>query len=49
LLKASVVNGFKCPPWDKTPAAADFLPENGQELFQYVRTHASQAMSNQSC
>jgi calpain-7 len=49
LLKASVVNGFKCPPWDKTPAAADFLPENGQELFQYVRTHASQAMSNQGC
>lgn len=39
LLKASVVNGFKCPPWDKTPAAAEFLRENGQELFQYVYTH----------
>ena len=33
LLKASVVNGFKCPPWDKNPATADFTPQNGQELF----------------
>lgn len=33
LLKASVVNGFKCPPWDKNPGAADFVPQDGQELF----------------
>lgn len=33
LLKASVVNGFKCPPWDKNPAPADFTPQNGQDLF----------------
>ncbi len=33
LLKASAVNGFKCPPWVKIPAAADFVPQNGQELF----------------
>jgi hypothetical protein len=33
LLKASVVNGFKCPPWDKNPAPADFTPQNDQELF----------------
>ena len=38
LLKASVVNGFKCPPWDKVPAAAEFLPEDGQDIFQYVWT-----------
>ncbi|KAJ4412701.1 cysteine protease [Didymella pomorum] len=37
LLKASVVNGFKCPPWDKVPAAAEFVPENGQEVFQDTR------------
>lgn len=24
LLKASLVNGVKCPPWDKTPNAAEF-------------------------
>ncbi|KAF1362523.1 cysteine proteinase [Lizonia empirigonia] len=34
LLKASVVNGFKCPPWDKNPAPADFVLQKGQELFQ---------------
>jgi calpain-7 len=47
LLKASVVNGFKCPPWDKVPAAAEFVPENGQEVFQYVCTHDYQTLSNQ--
>jgi calpain-7 len=25
LLKASVFNGFKCPPWDKSPDSADFV------------------------
>jgi calpain-7 len=39
LLKASIVNGFKCPPWDKSPATTEFLPENGQSLFQYVCSH----------
>jgi calpain-7 len=33
LLKASVVNGFKCPPWDKNPATTDFTPQDGQALF----------------
>jgi calpain-7 len=33
LLKASVVNGFKCPPWDKNPATTDFTPQDGQDLF----------------
>lgn len=33
LLKASVVNDFKCPPWDKDPAPTDFSPQNGQDLF----------------
>lgn len=39
LLKASVVNGFKCPPWDKSPSPTDFLPQNGQGLFQYVGSY----------
>ncbi|KAF2714089.1 calpain-like protease palB/rim-13 [Pleomassaria siparia CBS 279.74] len=31
LLKASVVNGFKCPPWDKNPTSSEFaLGDNGQ-------------------
>lgn len=46
LLKASVVNGFKCPPWDKSPAAAEFLWENGQNLFQYVRIKVLLTISN---
>jgi calpain-7 len=25
LLKASVFNGFKCPPWDKSPESAEFV------------------------
>lgn len=33
LLKASVVNGFKCPPWNGTPPSTDFIPQNAQELF----------------
>jgi calpain-7 len=42
LLKASVVNGFKCPPWDKNPSPTDFVPQDGQELFTYVGcVHAS--------
>lgn len=33
LLKASVVNGFKCPPWNGTPAPNDFTVQKGQDLF----------------
>ncbi|KAI8939587.1 hypothetical protein NX059_003351 [Plenodomus lindquistii] len=33
LLKASVVNGFKCPPWDRTPASDEFLAKEAGELF----------------
>ncbi|KAH7085386.1 hypothetical protein BKA63DRAFT_16658 [Paraphoma chrysanthemicola] len=33
LLKASMVNGFKCPPWDKNPSTAEFAVEHGAELF----------------
>lgn len=40
LLKASVVNGFKCPPWDKNPAPSDFTPQHGQELFMYAKWFA---------
>lgn len=27
LLKASLVNGFKCPPWDKPPTSSDFAAD----------------------
>lgn len=33
LLKASLVNGFKCPPWDKLPSADEFLAREGTEPF----------------
>jgi calpain-7 len=33
LLKASMVNGFKCPPWDKTPSPSDFMVQQDTELF----------------
>lgn len=33
LLKASMVNGFKCPPWDKTPGSDEFLATQGAEPF----------------
>jgi calpain-7 len=33
LLKASMVNGFKCPPWNKTPSPEEFLAQQGAELF----------------
>jgi hypothetical protein len=37
LLKASMVNGFKCPPWDRNPSPAEFAAEQGVELFMYVQ------------
>jgi calpain-7 len=33
LLKASRINGFKCPPWDKDPASTEFVVQQGEELF----------------
>jgi len=30
---ASIVNGFKCPPWEKNPASSEFALEPGAELF----------------
>jgi calpain-7 len=33
LLKASMVNGFKCPPWDKTPSIGEFMLQEGEVLF----------------
>jgi calpain-7 len=33
LLKASVFNGFKCPPWDKTPLPNEFVAQQDAELF----------------
>ena len=38
LLKASVVHGFKCPPWDANPASSEFALSEGAEIFTYVRT-----------
>jgi calpain-7 len=33
LLKASMVNGFKFPPWDKTPSTDEFRSQEGVDLF----------------
>jgi hypothetical protein len=33
LLKASMVNGFKCPPWEKNPSPEEFTLQQGQDLF----------------
>jgi len=33
LLKASMVNGFKCPPWDNNPTANEFVALPGADLF----------------
>jgi calpain-7 len=34
LLKASMVNGFKFPPWDKTPSTEEFALQRGVDLFK---------------
>ncbi|KAF2685818.1 cysteine proteinase [Lentithecium fluviatile CBS 122367] len=36
LLKASVIAGFKCPPWDKTPLSNEFVPS---EAGPFVDAH----------
>jgi calpain-7 len=33
LLKASMVNGFKCPPWDKNPSSTEFCMQPDVEVF----------------
>ncbi|KAF2175919.1 calpain-like protease palB/rim-13, partial [Zopfia rhizophila CBS 207.26] len=33
LFKASVVNGFKFPPWEKNPSSSEFALEVGADLF----------------
>ncbi|KAF2033394.1 calpain-like protease palB/rim-13 [Setomelanomma holmii] len=33
LLKASMINGFKCPPWDKNPSPAEFAAQESAGLF----------------
>jgi calpain-7 len=33
LLKASMVNGFKCPPWDRNPLPSEFTAQQDTELF----------------
>jgi calpain-7 len=35
LLKASMVNGFKCPPWDKNPSPSEFMAQEDTEFFMY--------------
>ncbi|PVI07021.1 cysteine proteinase [Periconia macrospinosa] len=37
LLKSSVVNGFKCPPWDKTPVPSEFAKDKSIDLFVDTR------------
>jgi calpain-7 len=36
LLKASIVNGFKFPPWDKMPSAHEFTSEEGVAPYTYI-------------
>jgi hypothetical protein len=37
LLRDSVVNGFKCPPWHKNPSSDEFISEDGSK-YKYVST-----------
>jgi calpain-7 len=46
LLKASVVNGFKCPPWESNPSPIEFAPQPGGELFVYLTSSLAQYMVN---
>jgi hypothetical protein len=45
LLKASVVNGFKFPPWDKTPSADEFISEEGVAPYTYIIPCSKQGSS----
>jgi calpain-7 len=46
LLKASMVNGFKCPPWDKNPSPGEFMGQQDMELFMYGNTLGTLYISN---
>jgi hypothetical protein len=43
LLKASMVNGFKCPPWDKNPLPSEFVAQQDTELFVYMASSSNQS------
>jgi calpain-7 len=46
LLKASVVNGFKCPPWEGNPPPSEFAPQPGGELFVYLTSSLAHYLVN---
>jgi calpain-7 len=48
LLKASLVNGVKCPPWDKIPSVDEFAL-NGSGFFTYVHLHFPTTKQLQKC
>jgi calpain-7 len=48
LLKASMVNGFKCPPWEKNPSANEFIAQQDMEIFMYGNTSESLYVSNKT-
>ena len=33
LLRASRINGSKCPPWSQDPVSTEFVPQQGEALF----------------
>jgi calpain-7 len=45
LLKASIVNGFKFPPWDKAPSADEFVSEEGAAPYTYIIQCSERASS----
>ncbi|KAH8724621.1 hypothetical protein GQ44DRAFT_750131 [Phaeosphaeriaceae sp. PMI808] len=45
LLKASMVNGFKCPPWAKNPPPSEFVPS--QDVKVFIDTHGLSLSSYQ--
>lgn len=36
LLKASIVNGFKFPPWDRAPSVDEFVSQEGVAPYTYI-------------
>jgi calpain-7 len=48
LLKASMVNGFKCPPWDKNPSPSEFMAQEDTEFFMYGYISDTLYASNKS-
>ncbi|KAL5116824.1 cysteine protease [Pleosporales sp. CAS-2024a] len=39
LLKASIVNGFKCPPWDNNPPSEEFVLGQSEGLYTQMLTN----------